>query len=251
MRPLQDQVAVVTGAGQGIGAEVARRLARDGATVALLDLDGRSRPVADEIDHAGGSAVSLDCDVSDPVQVRLAVDRVVSECGHLDVLVNNAGITRDNLIFKMSDEEWLSVLSTHLTGTFLMCRAAQRHMVERRAGRIINVSSRSALGNVGQVNYSAAKAGIQGLTATLALELGRFGVTVNAVAPGYIATDMTAEAARRAGVSPSEHQDRAAAGIPLRRVGQASDVAAVVAFFAGPDSAFVSGQTLLVSGGAR
>ncbi len=167
------------------------------------------------------------------------------------MLVNNAGVTRDNLVFKMSDDDWDTVLGINLRGAFLCSRSAQRHMVSARYGRIVSISSRSALGNRGQANYAAAKAGIQGLTATLAIELGPFNITVNAVAPGYIATAMTAAAAERTGVSPAEHQRRAAELTPLRRVGQPEEVAAVIAFLASDDASFVSGQTVHVNGGAR
>jgi 3-oxoacyl-[acyl-carrier protein] reductase len=243
---------MITGAGQGIGAATARRLADDGATVAVLDLSlEQASRTAGSIVDAGGRAWPIVCDVTDRAAVESAVDEVLDLHGRLDILVNNAGITRDNLLFKMSDADFDAVVGVHLRGTFLCCRAAQVPMVSAGHGRIVNISSRSALGNPGQANYAAAKAGIQGLTATVAAELGRYAITVNAVAPGYVATEMTAATARRLGVDPAEHQDRAARTIPLRRVAQPEEIAAAVSFFAGPDSSYVTGQTLLVSGGAR
>jgi len=237
------KVAVVTGAAQGIGLATARLLAAQGATVALLDLDASRVPA--------GVGAAYSCDVTDQAAVDRTFDRVVEEHGSLDVLVNNAGITRDNLLFKMPAEEWEAVLTTNLTSMFLCCHAAQRHMVPARSGRIVNLSSRSALGARGQVNYAAAKAGVQGLTATLAIELGPFGITVNAVAPGYIATAMTAATATRVGSTPEDHQQEVAARTPLRRVGQPEEVAAVIAFLASDEASYVSGQTLYVNGGAR
>src|SRR4051794_23375372 len=246
------RVAVVTGAAQGIGAATARRLAAEGATVAVLDLSvERTTPVVEEIVAAGGAAVGFGCDVTDAGAVAATVDRVVAELGSLDVLVNNAGITRDNLLFKMTADDWHSVLQTNLTSMFHCCQAAQAHMVTARYGKIVNVSSRSALGNRGQVNYAAAKAGVQGLTATLAIELGPFDITVNAVAPGYIATAMTAATAERVGSSAEKHQELVAAQTPLRRVAQPGEIASVVAFLASDDASYVTGQTLYVNGGAR
>ena len=247
-----DRVAVVTGAAQGIGAATAARLAAEGARVAVVDLDpGRSKSAADEITAAGGEAVGIGCDVTDADAVTAMVEQVVQTYGRLDILVNNAGITRDNLLFKMSAAEWNAVLTTNLTSMFHCCQAAQRHMVDARYGRIVNLSSRSALGNRGQVNYAAAKAGVQGLTATLAIELGPFGVTVNAVAPGYVATAMTAATAERVGSSAEKHQELVAAQTPLRRVAQPGEIASVVAFLASDDASYVTGQTLYVNGGAR
>lgn len=252
MTRFADRVAIVTGAAQGIGAATAHRLAAEGAAVAVVDLDAeRSRAVADEITAAGGRAVGIGCDVTDPDAVAATADRVVETYGGLHVLVNNAGITRDDLLFKMSLPAWETVLTTNLTSMFLCCQAAQRHMVEARYGRIVNLSSRSALGNRGQVNYAAAKAGVQGLTATLAIELGPFNVTVNAVAPGYVATAMTAATAERVGSSPEEHQRMVAEHTPLRRVAQPTEIASVIAFLASDDASYVSGQTLYVNGGAR
>ncbi|HEY9483448.1 MAG TPA: SDR family oxidoreductase, partial [Micromonosporaceae bacterium] len=190
-------------------------------------------------------------DVSDPKAVALAVDRIVAELGAPTVLVNNAGVLRDNLLFKMTDDDWDTVLGVHLRGAFLMSRAAQVHMTAAKWGRIVNLSSTSALGNRGQANYAAAKAGMQGFTRTLAIELGPFGVTVNAVAPGFIVTDMTVATAARVGVDFEQMQQRAAAEIPVRRVGRPADVANVIAFLAGDDASFVSGQVIYVAGGPR
>ncbi|MFY1651728.1 3-oxoacyl-ACP reductase FabG [Solwaraspora sp. WMMB762] len=247
-----DRVALVTGAAQGIGAATARRLAAEGATVAVVDLTvERAGPVVDEIVAAGGGAVAVGCDVTDPVAVDAMVDRVVTDLGRLDILVNNAGITRDNLLFRMPADDWDAVLRTNLSSMFHCCRAAQRHMVPARYGKIVNLSSRSALGNRGQVNYAAAKAGVQGLTATLAIELGPYGINVNAVAPGFVATSMTAAVAARIGVDPDEHRRQVAEQTPLRRVGQPAEIASVIAFLASEDASYVSGQTLYVNGGAR
>ncbi|MEO3743495.1 3-oxoacyl-ACP reductase FabG [Plantactinospora sp. B5E13] len=258
MRRFVDRVAVVTGAGQGIGAATARRLAAEGATVAVVDLDAdRAGATADgissaaEVTAAGGGARGFACDVTDGPAVAALFDQVVEAYGRLDILVNNAGITRDNLLFKMPAVEWDAVLTTNLTSMFHCCQAAQRHMVAARYGKIVNLSSRSALGNRGQVNYAAAKAGVQGLTATLAIELGPFNINVNAVAPGYIATAMTAATAERVGASPEERQRQVAEQTPLRRVGQPEEIASVVAFLASDDASYVSGQTLYVNGGAR
>jgi 3-oxoacyl-[acyl-carrier protein] reductase len=246
------RVAFVTGGAQGIGAATARRLAAEGASVAVVDLtEKRSAPVVDEIAAAGGVARAFGCDVADEAAVNAAVDSVVREFGRLDVLVNNAGITRDNLLHKMSTDDWNTVLQVNLTSAFLCSRAAQVHMVPARYGKIVSLSSRSALGNRGQANYAAAKAGIQGLTATLAIELGPFGINVNAVAPGFVATAMTDATAQRVGMSPEDLRKASAEATPLRRVAQPEEIAAVVAFLASDDASFVSGQTLYVNGGAR
>ncbi|WP_344647186.1 3-oxoacyl-ACP reductase FabG [Cryptosporangium japonicum] len=252
MQRFSGRVAVVTGAARGIGAATARRLAAEGATVAVVGLrEDTAKLVAADITADGGSACAYGADVSDRDEVAAVFDRIVAEHGKLDVLVNNAGITRDNLLFKMSYDDWDAVLRTNLTSTFLCCHAAQKHMVPARYGKIVNLSSRSSFGARGQANYAATKAGIQGLTATLAIELGPFNVTVNAVAPGYVATGMTEATARRVGVTPEEHQQQAADRTPLRRVGQPVEIAAVIAFLASDDASYVSGQTLYVNGGAR
>ena len=246
------RVAIVTGAGRGIGAAVARRLVRDGMAVALLDLDGASaQAVAAELTEAGGRALGLDVDVTDTEQVESAVARVADELGAPTVLVNNAGVLRDNLLFKMENDDWDTVMNVHLRGAFLVTRAVQKHMTAAKWGRIVNLSSTSALGNRGQVNYSAAKAGLQGFTKTLALELGPFGVTANAVAPGFIATDMTAATAARLGMSFDDFCAFVAAETPVRRVGQPEDVAHAVAFLASEDAGFISGQVIYIAGGPK
>ena len=244
------RVAIVTGAARGIGAATAKRLAADGMAVAVLDLDASTcAGTVDAITAAGGRAVAVGADVSDAGQVETAVGKVAAELGPPVVVVNNAGIIRDNLLFKMSEDDWDTVLGVHLRGAFLMSRAAQKFMVDQRFGRIVNLSSSSALGNRGQVNYSAAKAGLQGFTKTLAIELGQFGVTANAVAPGFIATDMTAATAARVGMSFEDFQAAAAARIPVRRVGQPDDIAHVISFLVSEGAGFVSGQVIYVAGG--
>lgn len=250
MGRLSGRVALVTGAGRGIGAATAKRLAEDGAKVTLADLDMEGcQAVAAEIEKAGGAATAVRCDVSSSADAQAAVDAALAAYGQLDILVNNAGILRDNLLFKMTEDDWDKVLDVHLKGAFLMSRAAQKPMVEKRDGRIINLSSTSALGNRGQTNYSAAKAGMQGLTRTLAIELGPFGVNVNAVAPGFIDTDMTRATAARMGVTPEQLQAGAIPSIALRRVGQPSEVASVIAFLASDDASYVSGQVIYIAGG--
>src|SRR6516162_3269355 len=244
------RVAIVTGAARGIGAATARRLAADGMAVAVLDLDaGSCDATVEAITAADGQAIAVGADVSKDDQVEAAVGTVAAELGPPTVLVNNAGVIRDNLLFKMSEDDWDTVLDVHLRGAFLMSRAVQKHMVGQRYGRIVNLSSSSALGNRGQANYSAAKAGIQGLTKTLAIELGQFGITANAVAPGFIATEMTAATAARLGMTLEDFQAAAASHVPVRRVGQPADVAHVISFLVSEDAGFVSGQVIYVAGG--
>jgi 3-oxoacyl-[acyl-carrier protein] reductase len=246
------KVAIVTGAAQGIGAATARLLATEGATVAVLDLTAeRAQGTVDAITAAGGSARAYGCDVADHDAVETVFAQVAADLGAIHILVNNAGITRDNLFFKMPKEDWDAVITVNLTSAYNCSHVAQTYMCKQKYGKIVSLSSRSALGNRGQANYAAAKAGIQGLTATLAIELGPFNVNVNAVAPGYIATGMTAATAERVGATPEQHQEMAAERTPLRRVGQPEEVAAVVAFLASEEASYVSGQTLYVNGGAR
>lgn len=248
----EPRVAVVTGAARGLGAATAQRLAADGRAVAVLDL---SESAAEETAHAvvaaGGRAIAIGTDVADGDAVAAAVERVVSELGPPTILVNNAGITRDNLLFRMTDDDWDAVMGVHLRGSFLMTRALQSHMVAEKWGRIVNLSSTSALGNRGQVNYSAAKAGLQGFTKTLAIELGPFGVTANCIAPGFIASEMTRATAARLGQDWETWVGARAAEIPVRRAGAPEDVADAVAFFTAETSGFVSGQVLYVAGGPK
>jgi 3-oxoacyl-[acyl-carrier protein] reductase len=244
------RVAIVTGGARGIGAAASRRLAADGMAVAVLDLkESDCAGTVDAITSAGGRALAVGADVSQADLVEAAVKKVAAELGPPAVLVNNAGVLRDNLLFKMTEDDWDTVLGVHLRGAFLMSRAAQKHMVDQRFGRIISLSSSSALGNRGQSNYSAAKAGMQGLTKTLAIELGQFGITANAIAPGFIATDMTAATAARVGMDFDDFQKAAASQIPVRRVGQPEDIAHTVSFLASEGAGFVSGQVIYVAGG--
>ena len=246
----EHRTAIVTGAARGIGAAVAMRLASDGLAVAVLDLDEDScAGTADAICNAGGTSVAVGADVSDEASVAAAVERVASELGAPTVLINNAGIVRDNLLFKMSVADWDAVLSVHLRGAFLMSRAVQRHMVSAKFGRIVNLSSTAAVGSRGQANYSAAKAGMQGLTKTLAIELGKFGITVNAIAPGFIETEMTAAGAERIGVPFADFKRDAAAQIPVARTGVPDDIAHTASFFVSEGAGYVSGQVIYVAGG--
>jgi 3-oxoacyl-[acyl-carrier protein] reductase len=247
------RVVVVTGAARGIGFGTATRFAQEGASVAVLDLDEAAAaeaagklPLSD-----GAKAVGIGCDVSSTDSAEAAVERVVAELGGIHVLVNNAGITRDNLLFKMTDEDWDSVIAVHLRGAFAMTRAAQRHFVAQKYGKILNLSSVSALGNRGQANYSAAKMGIQGFTRTLGIELGPFGINANAIAPGFIATEMTDATARRLKMEPEELRRLNAESNPVRRVGQPEDIAAAAAFLCSDEASYITGQTLYVDGGAK
>jgi len=251
------RVAVVTGAARGIGLGIATRFAEEGASVAVLDLDeGQAVEAAASLAVAGASDegarhVGIGCDVSDSASVQAAVDRVVADLGGLHLLVNNAGITRDNLLFKMSDDDWDQVIAVHLRGAFLMTRAAQQVFTEQKYGKVVCLSSVSALGNRGQANYAAAKMGIQGFVRTLAIELGPFGVTANAIAPGFIATDMTDATAARVGMSVEDFRKAAADRNPVRRVGFPDDIAAAAAFLCSDEASYITGQTLYVDGGAK
>ncbi|WP_345802973.1 3-oxoacyl-ACP reductase FabG [Microbacterium sp. AZCO] len=244
--------AIVTGAARGIGAATALRLAADGHDIAVIDLDeSAATATAEEIKASGRRAIAIAADVADATSVQSAVERVVSELGAPGILVNNAGVLRDNLLFKMSESDWDTVMNVHLRGAFLMTKAVQSHMVDASWGRIVNLSSTSALGNRGQANYSAAKAGIQGFTKTLAIELGRYGITANAIAPGFIQTDMTRATADRLGVSFEQLVEAQVSQIPVARAGVPDDIAAAVSFFCREDAGFISGQVLYVAGGPK
>ena len=247
------RVAVVTGAARGIGLGIATRFAEEGASVAVLDLDeGQATDAADGLaTGAGQRHLGAGCDVSDGDSVQAAVDRVVGELGGLHILVNNAGVTRDNLLFKMTDDDWDAVIGVHLRGAFLMTRAAQKQFVDQKYGKVVCLSSVSALGNRGQANYAAAKMGIQGFVRTLGIELGPFGVTANAIAPGFIATDMTDATAARVGMPVEEFRKAAAERNPVRRVGYPEDIAAAAAFLCSDEASYITGQTLYVDGGAK
>jgi 3-oxoacyl-[acyl-carrier protein] reductase len=241
----EGQTALVTGGARGIGAATAARLAAEGAHVVVADYDGEAaEATAREI---GG--VGVRCDVTSREEVEAAAATALERDGRLDVLVTCAGIIRDNLIHKMTDEDWDAVIDTHLKGTFLAARAAQRPMVEAKRGKMVLISSTSALGNRGQTNYSTAKAGLQGMTRTLAIELGPFGINVNCVAPGFVATAMTQQTADRIGVPFEDFQTHIAEQVPLRRIGQPEDIAGPIAFLCSEDASYISGQVIYVRGG--
>ncbi|MFI7586200.1 3-oxoacyl-ACP reductase FabG [Spongisporangium articulatum] len=246
------RVAIVTGAARGIGAATAKRLAADGFAVAVLDLDeANCADTVKAIEAEGGKALAVGVNVSEREAVEAAVERVANELGAPTVLVNNAGITKDNMLFKMTDGDWDAVIAVHLKGHFLMTQATQKYMTQAKYGRIINLSSTSALGNRGQANYSTAKAGVQGFTKTVAIELGKYGITCNAIAPGFIETEMTAATAARVGISMEDFKNAAASMIPVARVGQPEDIAHTVSFLASEGSGFVSGQIIYVAGGPK
>jgi len=241
----KDRVVLVTGGGRGIGAATAERFAAEGARVVVSDMD--LAPAEEVARPLKGLAIA--CDVTDRAQVDSMVGRAVEELGRLDVLVCCAGIIRDNMLYKMTDDDWDSVIDTHLKGTFMSARAAQKPMVDQKYGKMVFLSSTSALGNRGQTNYSAAKAGLQGMARTLAIELGPFNINVNTVAPGFVETRMTRATAERIGVDFEAFKTGAASQIPLRRVGQPEDIASVIAFLCSEESSFISGQTIYVRGG--
>jgi 3-oxoacyl-[acyl-carrier protein] reductase len=244
MRRFEGKTALVTGGARGIGAATAERLASEGAHVVVADFDEAA--AKDTAERIGGRAVRCDVTARDDVEAAVAA---AAESGRLDVLVTSAGIIRDNLIHKLTDDDWDAVIATHLRGTFLAAQAAQGHMTQQKSGAMVLISSVSALGNRGQANYSAAKAGIQGLTKTLAIELGRLGIRVNCVAPGFIVTAMTAQTAERIGMPFEDFQRLGAEQTPLGRVGQPEDVAGPIAFLCSDDAAYVTGQVIYVRGG--
>jgi len=245
MNRLEGRVALVTGGSRGIGAAVATRLAAEGASVAI-GFAGREQAaseVVSSIEKAGGRALAVQGDISDPVAGAALVERTVSVYGRLDVLVNNAGITRDGLVVRMSDDDWHAVIETNLSGAFYTTRAASRIMMKQRAGSIVNVASVvGMMGNAGQVNYAAAKAGLIGMTKAVARELAGRGVRANAVAPGFIETDMTASLSGPA-------REGALSMIAMGRMGSVDDVASAVVFLASDDAAYITGQVIAVDGG--
>ncbi|HZG63094.1 MAG TPA: 3-oxoacyl-ACP reductase FabG [Rubrobacteraceae bacterium] len=250
MGRLDGRIAVVTGAGRGIGAAEAIKMAQEGARIAVLDLSAEAgQDTVHAVNDVGSEAIAVACDVSSSKQVGAAFEEVANHFGRIDILVNNAGLLRDNLLFKMSEDDWDKVLDVHLKGSFLCTQAAQKYMIEQEYGKIIMTSSIVALGNKGQVNYSAAKAGLQAMARTLSLELGRFNITVNAIAPGWIETEMTKEAAERVGMSMEDMKERFAKNIPLRRFGRPEDIANVVAFLVSDEASYISGETIYVAGG--
>jgi 3-oxoacyl-[acyl-carrier protein] reductase len=247
------RVAVITGAARGIGFGTAQRFAAEGASIAILDLDeGAAQEAAARLEMVGDAkAIGIGCDVASSAAAESAVQRVVDELGGIHVLVNNAGITRDNLLFKMTEDDWDLVMNVHLKGAFNMTKAAQSRFVEQKYGKILNLSSVSALGNRGQANYSAAKMGIQGFTRTLGIELGPFGINANAIAPGFIATEMTDATAARLKMGVEEFRQLNAEANPVRRVGFPEDIAAAAAFLCSDEASYITGQTLYVDGGAK
>ena len=246
----EGRTALVTGGGRGIGAATAMRFAADGAAVVISDVDLEpAEAVAGQVRSLSSRALAVACDVTDRTAVEALVERALSEYGGLDILVTCAGVLRDNLVHKMTDTDWDLVIDTHLKGTFLCAQAAQRAMVAARRGKMVFLSSNSALGNRGQLNYSAAKAGIQGMARTLAIELGPFNINVNAVAPGFIETRMTQAVAERIGIAYEDLKRAAAERTPLRRTGRPEDIAGVVTFLCSDDASFVTGQTVYATGG--
>lgn len=248
----EGKTAFVTGGSRGIGRQIAERFASEGANVAIIDVNEEALQTAqEEMAGKGYSVYTRNASVTDKEQIEQAMKEVFEQFGSIDVLVNNAGVIRDNMLFKMTDEDWLTVTDVHLKGAFYATRAAQQYMTQNKYGRIINISSTSALGNRGQANYATAKAGLQGFTKTLAIELGKYGITANAVAPGFIETDMTKATAERIGVPFEELIKASVSAIPVGRSGKPEDIANAVAFFADERSSFVSGQVLYVAGGPK
>ncbi|MFI8574206.1 3-oxoacyl-ACP reductase FabG [Rossellomorea aquimaris] len=244
------KVALVTGGSRGIGRAIAKLFAEEGAKVAIIDVNEEALlEVREELREY--EIYTKVANVVESEEVEEAIKEVYETFGSVDIVVNNAGVIRDNLLFKMTDTDWQTVMDVHLKGSFNVAKAAQGYMVKNRYGRMINISSTSALGNRGQANYATAKAGLQGLTKTLAIELGPLGITTNAVAPGFIETEMTRETAKRIGITFEQLVEASLQGIPVGRSGQPEDIANAVAFFADESSSFVNGQILYVAGGPK
>ena len=248
----EGRTALVTGGSRGIGKAIVERFAEEGAKVAIIDVNEKAlSETAEELREKGYSVYAKAASVTERDQIEQATQEIAETFGSLDILVNNAGVIRDNMLYKMTDDDWTTVMDVHLKGAFYASRAAQRYMVKNNYGRIVNISSVSALGNRGQANYATAKAGLQGFTKTLAIELGKYGITANTVAPGFIETEMTKATAERIGV-PFENfvRDRISK-IPVARSGKPEDIANAVAFFSDERSSFVSGQVIYVAGGPK
>jgi 3-oxoacyl-[acyl-carrier protein] reductase len=248
----EGRVAFVTGGSRGIGRAIVDRFAEEGAKVAFIDVNEEALNASvQELREKGVQVFAKVANVVKADEVEAAINETVETFGSIDILVNNAGVIRDNMLFKMTEDDWQTVMDVHLKGSFNSTRAAQKHMVKNNYGRIINISSTSALGNRGQANYATAKAGLQGFTKTLAIELGKFGITANSVAPGFIETEMTRNTAERIGITFEQLIEASVAQIPVGRSGKPSDIANAVAFFADERSSFVSGQVIYVAGGPK
>lgn len=247
---VKDRVAIVTGSGRGIGAATASLLAKEGAKVIISDInEAACEETTAAVRATGGEAIGIACDITIRKSVEEMVQKTIDAYGRLDILVNNAGIIRDNLVHKMTDDDWDTVMNVHLKGSFYAAQAAQRFMVQQRYGKIVNLSSTSALGNRGQLNYATAKAGLQGFTRTLAIELGKFNINVNAVAPGFIESDMTKATAERIGIDFEKLKQAAIQHSLLGRAGIPMDIANAVLFLVSDESSFITGQVLYVRGG--
>ncbi|SEQ61523.1 SDR family NAD(P)-dependent oxidoreductase [Piscibacillus halophilus] len=252
MGRFEGKVALITGGSRGIGKGVAEKFLEEGAKVGIIDINQEALNEAEQdFSQKGYDVFTKVASVTEVDQVKVAVEALVNQFGSVDILVNNAGVIRDNMLFKMTDDDWELVMDVHLKGAFNCSRVVQQYMVEQKYGRIINISSTSALGNRGQANYSTAKAGLQGFTKTLAIELGKYGITTNAVAPGFIETDMTKATAERIGITFEQLVEHSVSQIPVARSGKPSDIANAVAFFADEASSFVNGQVIYVAGGPK
>ncbi|MCM3653334.1 SDR family NAD(P)-dependent oxidoreductase [Metabacillus litoralis] len=249
MGRLDGRIAIVTGGAQGIGAATVKAFSIDRAKVAIFDQNqAKMEELIQEIRAQGGECLAFQCDITKRDEVEQSVQEVVRHFGKVDILVNNAGVTRDNLLFKMTDEDFDTVINTHLKGSFICSREVQKYMVKQGNGKIVMLSSRSALGKRGQTNYAAAKAGIQGMTKTMAIELGTFGINVNAVAPGFIETQMTKDIAERTGIPYEKIKQDAIQSQAIKRVGKPEEVANLITFLSSNESDYITGQVIYVAG---